>query len=224
MNVSIIIPVRDERDNIGTVLDEVAGVVATLSGVDRFEIIVVDDGSTDGTAQALSRGVENLRFVSLGRRAGKTAALKAGFDAAEHPVLATMDGDGQDVPAGLGPLLRKIAEGDAFAIGNRRSRQDSPRKKLAAAFANRVRRAVLGDPFEDIGSGLRVFTRACLDDFEWWEGAHRFFPYFAWRAGRRVSAVPVDHRPRRSGASKYGVMDRFLSGSVALARVARARR
>lgn len=220
MKVSVVIAVWNEQDNLRPVLAETLAAFARMPIVDEFEIVLVDDGSDDGSRDILAETLSPIvRVVLLSKHARKTAALHAGFAAARFPVVATMDGDGQDDPGELEPLLMKVGSGADFAIGNRATREDNLRKKLSSRIANGLRRALLGDPFPDIGCGLRVFRRECVASFAEWEGAHRFFPYFAWRAGFRTETAFIRHRPRLFGASKYGVFDRLVDGLTTLTRV-----
>jgi dolichol-phosphate mannosyltransferase len=219
IRLSVVIPVRDENGSVDWVSRRFDEVLTKSPSVSGFEIIFVDDGSQDGTSRTLETlAGKNIRCVRL-PAVGKTAALKAGFDAARYDVIATADGDGQDQPEDLVSMIQLIVDGNDFIVGWRRKRRDSFRKKLSSRIANAVRRLILWDPFHDIGCGLRMFRKECLADFPGWEGAHRFLPYFAWRRGRRVAQIKVSHRPRLAGRSKYGILDRLAKTTVDLLRV-----
>ena len=227
--LSLVIPVRDEEGNVEPVVTEA---LAVLAGQVHLEVIVVDDGSRDRTVDRLrelaasSRGV---RFEVHPRPLGKTAAIWTGVRAARASWIATMDGDGQNDPADIA-RMRLIAAREPpcdrglLVAGERIARHDGWSKRRASIVANRVRELLLADGVGDSACGLKLFRR---DDFlalPRFEGMHRFLPALVLDRGGRVITTPVADRPRRSGASKYGILDRLAAGIRDLARVVWLRR
>ncbi len=218
--LSVVVPVRDEADNIEPLVTEIR---AALAGREPFEIVYVDDGSTDATAAVLRRlgaDIPALRTVRHRAGCGQSAAIASGVKAARAPLVVTLDGDGQNDPADI-PRLLDLHAGDAdgdrlLVTGLRAKRRDSLGKRLASRIANRVRARLLGDDTPDTGCGLKVFTRAAFLDMPRFDHMHRFLPALMVRAGGRVVSVPVNHRPRAGGRSKYGVFDRLWVGIVDL--------
>ena len=217
MELSIVIPVRNEAGNIGPL---VAEIVAALDGAGiDYEIIYVDDGSTDATATEIGRlqaGNPRLRLVSHERSCGQSAAVRTGVQTARAPWIATLDGDGQNDPADI-PSLWQIAKAapatpPLLIAGHRARRQDSWSKRRASKIANAIRRAMLHDDTPDTGCGLKLFPRALFLDLPYFDHMHRFLPALVLREGGDVRSLPVNHRPRERGASKYGVFDRLWVG------------
>ncbi|MBI4185222.1 MAG: glycosyltransferase family 2 protein [Proteobacteria bacterium] len=219
--VSVVIPVRNEEGNIVPLVEEVE---AALRGRVPFEVVVVDDGSSDGTGARLAEArarLPRLRVVRHRESAGQSAAIATGVKAARGRLIATLDGDGQNDPADLPALIARAGAAPAggaglLICGERRRRSDSGLKRLASRVANAVRARALGDRTPDTGCGLKVFPRALFLAFPEFDHMHRFLPALALRAGAEVVSVPVGHRPRRSGRSNYGVLDRLWVGIVDL--------
>ncbi|HWD58719.1 MAG TPA: glycosyltransferase family 2 protein [Stellaceae bacterium] len=221
MDLSIVIPVKNEAGNIAPLVGEI---VAALdpAGID-YEIVYVDDGSDDQTARELARlqaGNARLRVVTHATSCGQSAAIRSGVKAARAPWIATLDGDGQNDPADI-PSLWQIAKGHEsgtapapplLIAGHRARRQDSWSKRRASRIANAIRRAMLHDDTPDSGCGLKLFPRALFLDLPYFDHMHRFLPALALREGGMVRSLPVNHRPRERGASKYGVFDRLWVG------------
>jgi glycosyltransferase involved in cell wall biosynthesis len=220
MDLSIVIPVRNEAENIAPLVAEIH---AALDGMCAYEILYVDDGSTDATAAEILRltpRAPQLRLLRHAQSCGQSAAIRTGVRAAQAAWIATLDGDGQNDPADipeLWDLVRAAPPASPLLVtGYRRVRQDSWSKRVASRIANRIRRRLLGDDNPDTGCGLKLFSRALFLDLPDFDHMHRFLPALVLRAGGKVRSVPVNHRPRRGGVSKYGVFDRLGVGIVDL--------
>jgi dolichol-phosphate mannosyltransferase len=220
MDLSIVIPVRNEAGNIAPLVGEID---VALKGEMRYEIIYVDDGSGDGTVGEIRRLAAerpSLRLLRHSRSCGQSAALLTGVRAAQSAWIATLDGDGQNDPADIPRLWRLAraapADPPLLVAGWREKRHDSWSKRAASRIANRVRSQILGDAIADTGCGLKLFPRALFLELPAFDHMHRFLPALVLRAGGTVRSVPVNHRPRRSGTSKYGVFDRLGVGIVDL--------
>ncbi len=214
--ISVVVPVKNEAANIAPLIAEIR---AALAGV-AHEIVYVDDGSDDATAEALAEAARAAPLAApLVRRrhatsCGQSAAVITGVRAAQGEWIATLDGDGQNDPADIPALLaRALAEpGLVLIAGHRTRRRDSFIKRVTSRFANKLRAALLGDATPDTGCGLKMFRRAAFLDLPAFDHMHRFLPALFIRAGGHVVSVPVNHRPRLRGASKYGTLDRALVG------------
>ncbi len=202
--LSIVIPFYNEEGCAAQVLQEVQ------AAQPEAEIVAVDDGSTDGTAGIL-HAATGVRVVALGKNCGQSAALYAGLRAASGGVIAMMDGDGQNDPADIGKLVAALANADV-AYGVRAERRDSAARVLAGKLANAIRRGVLGDQATDTGCTLKVIRREHVDLLVPFNGLHRYLPAFFARSGLRAAEIPVNHRPRRAGVSKYTLGGRALRG------------
>lgn len=221
--LAVVVPVKDEADNINSLLAEIH---AALAG-EAFEIVYVDDGSRDATGEILAAARQRypmLRVVTHRASAGQSAALWSGISAARAPLIATLDGDGQNDPADIPKLVavgRDIASnGEPFLVaGVRVKRQDSRAKRLQSRIANGVRARLLGDATPDSGCGLKLFPRALYLTLPRFNHMHRFLPALARREGVPVALCPVNHRPRQAGRSKYGAMNRLWVGLADLAGV-----
>lgn len=220
--LSVVVPVRDEADNLAPLIAEIE---AALRNVCAFEIVYVDDGSQDATPQRLRElraGNPRLRVVRHRQSCGQSQAAASGVKAARAPIIATLDGDGQndpaDIPALLGRLRAEPAEmrDRMLVAGWRAKRYDSLSKRLSSRIANAVRGRLLGDRTPDTGCGLKLFTRTAFLDMPRFDHMHRFLLALMIRRGGRVVSVRVGHRPRRRGRSKYGMWDRLSVGIVDL--------
>ncbi|MGB3272438.1 MAG: glycosyltransferase family 2 protein [Xanthobacteraceae bacterium] len=217
--VSIVVPVRNEAGNIAPLVAEIA---AALEGRWAFEIVYVDDGSTDATAAQLAELMamrRNLRHVRHAASCGQSAAVRTGVRAARGVVVATLDGDGQNDPAFLPALIEAVmAEGGriGLAAGQRVGRKDTGFKKVQSRVANAVRGALLRDGTRDSGCGLKAFRREVFLALPYFDGLHRFLPALVRREGFDVAYVDVADRPRRSGVSNYGFFDRLWVGLMDL--------
>ena len=219
--LSVVVPVLDEAENLCPRIDEIA---AALDGGPDYEIVYVDDGSGDGTPDrlaALAADHPRLRWVRHRVRRGQSAAILSGVKAARAPLIATLDGDGQNDPADMPTLLARYAEEGAgddgpMIVGERAKRRDSRLKRVSSRIANGVRAGLLRDHTPDTGCGLKVFPRAAFLAMPRFDHMHRFLPALMMRGGGRVVSVAVGHRPRGAGASKYGILDRLWIGIVDL--------
>jgi dolichol-phosphate mannosyltransferase len=213
--LSVVVPVKDEAGNAAPLAREIA---AALKDQGEFEMIFVDDGSSDGTSGELLalRPELPLRILVHGRNLGQSRALRTGVRAAKADLIVTLDGDGQNNPADIPKLIRAYREAanDALAMvaGERVGRKDTWRKRSASRIANRVRRALLGDTANDTGCSLKLFKRDAFLSLPYFDHMHRYLIALILREGYEVRFVPVSHRPRGAGRSKYGVMDRALVG------------
>lgn len=219
MELSVVVPVFNEADNISPLVDEIR---AALEGAGEFEIVYVDDGSDDGTpdclARARARSGGRLRVLRHRQRAGQSAAIVSGVQAARGRWIATLDGDGQNDPADI-PRLLAMARGakrPMMIAGNRRKRNDDWLRRLSSRVANSVRSRLLDDHTPDTGCGLKLFPRDVFLDLPRFDHMHRFLPALCQRAGVEVVVADVGHRPRARGRSKYGLHDRLWVGIVDL--------
>jgi len=220
--LAVVVPVKNEADNILPLVGEIH---AALSGKHVHEIIYVDDGSDDRTPEMLreARGkYPALRVVRHKKSCGQSAAVATGVKAARAPIVATLDGDGQNDPADIPALLRRLLdeppEARSFLLvaGFRHKRRDDGIRKISSRIANKIRAGMLKDDTPDTGCGLKVFTREAFLDMPRFDHMHRFLPALMIRRGGKVVSVPVNHRPRERGVSKYGVWNRLWVGIVDL--------
>jgi dolichol-phosphate mannosyltransferase len=223
VTVSIVVPVRNEAENVSPLIAEIA---AALDGRWAYEIIYVNDGSTDETADRLAvlmkqRG-SNLRQLRHATSSGQSAAVRSGVRAARGAIVATLDGDGQNNPAFLPDLIAAIEQGGnrvGLAAGQRVGRKDTGFKKIQSRIANGVRKAILRDGTRDTGCGLKAFRREVFLAMPYFDGLHRFLPALMRREGYEIAYVDVTDRPRHSGVSNYGFFDRLWIGIMDLAGV-----
>ncbi|MGD8976903.1 MAG: glycosyltransferase family 2 protein [Gammaproteobacteria bacterium] len=219
--VSVVVPIHNEAANIETLYGEIRSVLEPRCG---FEVLVVDDGSDDDSDSVLSTlaGTEpRMRRLGHPVRRGQSAALRTGVAAARHERIVTLDGDGQNDPRDIPLLLETLDRSPLPArrllvIGHRLRREDSLIKRLASRVANAVRQRMLRDQTPDTGCGLKVFARSTFLSLPYFDHMHRFLPALIRRAGGEVVSVPVRHRPRKAGRSKYGTLDRLWAGIVDL--------
>ncbi|WFP52008.1 glycosyltransferase family 2 protein [Methylomonas sp. EFPC3] len=218
MQISVVVPVHNETDNVDALIAEID---QALSGQDAYEMIFVDDGSTDDTAAKLQRAMQKysaLRVLQHRRSCGQSRAVHSGVLAARYPWIATLDGDGQNDPADIPNLVAAWqAQNDPqlwMLAGFRHQRNDTGWRKFSSKFANAVRQAILHDATPDTGCGLKLFLRDKFLGLPYFDHIHRFLPALIQMAGGRVMSVKVNHRPRNFGQSKYGTLDRALVGIV----------
>lgn len=211
MDLSIVIPVKDEEENIPSLAREVE--LAMESEVTEWECIWVDDGSSDGSLgqlRELARKNPRHRYISFEQNAGQSAALWAGLSQTRAPIIATIDGDGQNDPADIPALFRKVLSGEAdMANGYRARRQDDLKRKISSILGNGFRTLLTGKTVRDAGCSTRVFRKECIESAPRFAGMHRFVPTLAAMQGFKLTENPVNHRPRVKGSSKYSISNRL---------------
>jgi len=218
VDFSVVVPVCNEEENVEPLAREIDAAMHALS----YEMIFVDDGSTDDTAAVLAKlktSLPALRVLRHSFRSGQSAAVASGVRAARAPWIATLDGDGQNDPADIARLIatRDSPEGRGVRLfmGNRTaSRKDTAFRRLQSRIANGVRSGLLGDGTPDTGCGIKLFSREVFMDLPRFDHMHRFLPALFQRQGARVVSVPVSHRARTRGTSKYGMLNRLWVGIV----------
>ncbi len=223
--LSVVVPVKNEQDNVEPLVREIA---AALSGNTPFEIIYIDDGSTDATQarlQTLKTEFPMLRVIRHRESCGQSRAVTTGVTAARYEWIATLDGDGQNDPADIPALLAKLTdpaqpENLELLAGWRAKRIDTFLRRLSSKVANGVRSRLLKDNTPDTGCGLKVFARETFLQLPNFDHVHRFLPALVMRNGGAVVSVPVHHRARERGTSKYGINNRLWVGIVDLFGVA----
>jgi len=220
MDLSIVIPVKNEAANIAPLVAEIC---AALDGFLVYEIVFVDDGSDDETAAEILQVATTtpwLRLLRHRQSCGQSSAIRTGVKVARAAWIATLDGDGQNDPADIPKLWSLRAAGSetqpVLVNGWRARREDNRSKRWASLVANAVRGRLLGDNAPDTGCGLKLFPRTLFLDLPYFDHMHRFLPALVLREQGMVRSVRVNHRPRRGGASKYGVLDRLGVGIVDL--------
>lgn len=211
--VSVVFPVFNEAENIPILLGEIR---AAMDGQQSYEIVAVNDGSSDGSLGVLQRAraeYPNLRVLSLMKNTGQSAALDAGWRAARGHVVVSLDADLQNDPADIPVMLRKLAEENVdMVMGVRVNRQDTQMKKIQSKIGNAVRNWITRDQITDTGCSLKAVRRECIDRVKLYTGMHRFLPTLVRIEGYRAVEMPVNHRPRRFGVSKYGAWNRAFRG------------
>ena len=207
--VSVVVPVFNEVDNVSILQSELS---AALSGLD-YEIVFVDDGSTDGSAGKIE-AAPNVRVVRFEKNTGQSAALYVGIRAARGETIVTIDSDLQNDPADIPRLLEEISRGADLVCGYRAKRKDTLTKRLTSRIANFVRSRFTKDYVRDTGCTLKAMRRQCADALVPFKGMHRFIPALIRGAGYRLVEIPVNHRPRRFGQTKYGFGSRALRATI----------
>jgi dolichol-phosphate mannosyltransferase len=218
VETSVVVPVCNEEENVEPLAREIHAAL----GAQSYEMLFVDDGSTDATVAILNRlkaELPSLRVLRHSFRSGQSAAVASGVRAARAAWVATLDGDGQNDPADIPRLMaaRALPEnrGVQLFMGNRKaSRKDNAYRKLQSSIANGVRSSLLGDGTPDTGCGIKLFAREVFVELPRFDHMHRFLPALFMRQGARVVSVPVSHRPRIRGTSKYGMLNRLWVGII----------
>jgi dolichol-phosphate mannosyltransferase len=220
-SLSVVVPVRNEEDNVADLIFEIQ---KSLNRKITYEIIYVDDGSTDQTYKnliTLQKIYKELRVIRHEKSCGQSTAVRTGVKYAKFNWIATLDGDGQNNPADIPKLLNALKEGVELVGGNRRhSRRDTWIKRISSVIANGVRSSLLQDDTPDTGCGLKLFSRDAFLDLPYFDHMHRFLPALIKRRGGLIVSVPISHRQRTHGQSNYGTIDRLLVGIVDLFGVA----
>ena len=219
-HLSVVVPVFNEQDNVAPLVAEIVAALRGRAADDGgdFEIVYIDDHSRDGTFAALQRlkaSVPELRVLRHATQSGQSTAIRNGVKAARGAWIATLDGDGQNDPADIPKLLAQRAQSPAdvkLFAGWRVDRQDSGSKRWASKWANAIRSRMLRDDTPDTGCGIKLFERAAFLDLPYFDHMHRYLPALMQRAGWRTVSVPVHHRHRTAGVSKYNNLDRALVG------------
>ncbi len=214
--VSVIIPVKDEEDNIFPLIDEITDVMG--SNPKELEILFVDDGSGDSTLERIKQRAENLptvHWISFDRNHGQTAAFDAGLREARGEILVMMDGDLQNDPGDIPSLLEGLDSADMVG-GYRVNRKDNIIRLISSKIANTIRNWATHEDIIDVGCSLRAMKRECIENVKLFEGMHRFFPTLVKLEGFRTAQIPVNHRPRKYGKAKYGISNRMFKALVDL--------
>ncbi len=207
--ISVVIPLFNEEENVPILQQEL---IAALAGRD-YEIVFVDDKSTDGTLGRIER-LPEVRVLEFEHNAGQSAAMYAGIQAARGAVILLMDGDLQNDPADIPRLLAELEKGADLVCGYRARRKDTFSKKLTSRVANFVRSRFTGDGVRDTGCTLKAMRRDCRQALVPFYGMHRFIPALVKGAGHRIVEMPVNHRPRTYGVSKYGFGSRAVKATT----------
>lgn len=215
-DLSVVIPAQNEEENIRMLIDEVR---QSLDGVLNYELIYVNDGSTDSTLDILEQyraGFSLLKIISHEKSAGQSTAVRTGIKHAISPVIATLDGDGQNDPADIPALFEALNQhagtGVVLVNGYRKKRRDTFVKRMSSRLANGIRSWLLDDDTPDTGCGLKVFNRAAYLEIPFFDHLHRFLPAMMINGGGKVMSVEVNHRERQLGSSHYGFFDRLWVG------------
>jgi len=205
--ISVVVPVYNESENIALCLEELISVLSPLQ--EPYEIIFIDDGSSDGTPEILTEAAQNngnVVLIEFRRNFGQTAAMAAGFEHARYEFVVPMDGDLQNDPAEIGKMIEKIDEGYDLVAGWRKNRQDAfISRKLPSRIANRIISWATGVSLHDYGCSLKVMRSDVAKSIKLYGEMHRFIPALAAEFGAKIAEVPVNHRPRIHGSSKYGI-------------------
>jgi len=210
IDLSVVVPAYNEEENIPVLLDEISSVLNKLYL--NYEVLVVNDGSTDKTYNKLieaKKKYKNLRILHLRKNNGLSAALDAGFKNAIGKIIVIIDADLQNDPADIPKLISLIGEYDVVC-GWRKNRIDPISKKISSKIANFVRNKLTGEEVNDTCCGLKAFRRECVINFKMYNGLHRFLPTLLKMEGYKITEIPVNHRPRTLGKSKYNISNRLF--------------
>ncbi|MEX1087168.1 MAG: glycosyltransferase family 2 protein, partial [Candidatus Paceibacterota bacterium] len=211
IDLSVVVPLYNERDNI---IDLYNRLIESLSKLDRhFELIFIDDGSTDGTAE-VCKHLKPLTFIQFRGNYGKTAAMDAGIKNSRGDLIISLDGDLQNDPADISKLLVKIDEGYDVVVGWRKKRNDTLSKRITSRTANALRKVIFNDTIHDSGCALQIYRRECFSNLDLYGETHRFIPALLSARGFAVTEVVVNHYPRIHGVSKYDNLRRGFKSLV----------
>jgi glycosyltransferase involved in cell wall biosynthesis len=207
--LSVVVPLYNEEANLPSLQEELR---VALSGLD-YEVILVDDGSIDRTVERIE-AAPNIRLIRFEKNSGQSAAIYAGLTAARGATVVIIDGDLQNDPADIPKLLAEISRGADLVCGYRIKRRDTVTKRLTSRIANAVRSRYTKDGVRDTGCTLKAMRRECISALFPFKGMHRFIPALVKGAGYHLVEIPVNHRPRRFGQSKYGLGNRALRATI----------
>lgn len=207
--ISVIVPLFNEGENVPLLQGELMTALAGL----KFEIIFVDDGSVDRTVDRIAP-LPEVRIIQFAKNAGQSAAMYAGLQAARGDVAVLIDGDLQNDPADIRKLIAAVEGGADLACGYRAQRKDTAAKRLTSRIANAVRSRFTKDGVRDTGCTLKAMRRECISALIPFKGMHRFIPALVKGAGYSLVEIPVNHRPRKFGQSKYGLGNRAIRATV----------
>jgi glycosyltransferase involved in cell wall biosynthesis len=211
MKYSVVIPLKNEQENISDLVHELEPIMLALKS--PWELLCIDDGSTDDTLKILQKLSEEkpyIRILAFDRNYGQSCAFDAGFRNAKGEWVITLDGDRQNDPADIPHMLKKTAEAD-LVCGRRVNRRDPWHKKITSKLANFIRSRLCHDNINDTGCSLKVYRTACLKNIKMFKGMHRFLPALFLIEGFRVTEVPVNHRERLKGSTKYNLFNRSFN-------------
>jgi dolichol-phosphate mannosyltransferase len=201
MKLSVVVPLMNEEDNIKFLIDEIEKSLKDF----EYELILVDDGSTDNTVEEIKKHMnEKTKLVILNRNYGQTSAMAAGIEVAEGDLIVTIDGDLQNDPRDIPKMIEKLNEGYDVVAGIRAKRQDEPLRKFLSKIANKIIRKITGVHITDYGCTLKVFKKDVAKNLGLYGELHRFIPILAKQYGAKITEIPVNHRERKFGVSKYG--------------------
>jgi dolichol-phosphate mannosyltransferase len=207
--ISVVVPLYNEEDNVVELQMQIA---SAMAGMD-YELVLVDDGSTDATVSRVQRG-DRVRLLEFEKNAGQSAAMHAGIYQSRGDIVVTLDGDLQNDPKDIPAMIEKLNQGFDLVCGYRAQRKDSAFKRIQSRIANYVRSRFVGDNVRDTGCTLKVMRRECREALLLFHGMHRFIPALVGGMGWRVTEMPVNHRPRIHGVSKYGFGNRALRATM----------
>jgi dolichol-phosphate mannosyltransferase len=221
MDLSVVVPVKNEQENIIPLIEEIH---ASLAEKMKYEMIFIDDGSTDKTSAILKEALSRfpcLRVLHHEISCGQSTAIRSGVKSAKAPWIATLDGDGQNDPADIVKMVAVVKAPDCppdlwMVAGWRKKRHDNWLKRISSKIANGIRSRLLKDKTPDTGCGLKLFKREAFMDLPYFDHMHRFLPALVLRAGGQVNSIEVHHRPRKHGTSKYGLNNRLWVGIIDL--------
>lgn len=208
---SLVIPLKNEEDNIRTLIEEIEAIMTQLG--EPWELICIDDGSTDHTLKYLKELCKiksYLRVLVFSKNFGQSSGFDAGFKAARGKFIITLDGDCQNDPADIPKLIKEISDCDLVS-GQRLRRQDPWTKKIISFLANRIRGRLCGDGVKDTGCSLKIYRADCLKQIKMYQGMHRFIPALFKIEGFRIKEIPVNHRQRMKGKTKYNFFNRSFN-------------
>lgn len=211
ISYSVVIPMKNERDNVVALIDELEPVMNALN--EPWELIAIDDGSDDGTdmlLQDLASKRDYIRLIRFDRNYGQSSAFDAGFQAATGTFVITMDGDRQNDPRDIPNMLKLVPDAD-LVCGIRQKRRDTASKRWISKIANAIRSRVCRDGVQDTGCSLKIFRTACLRQLKLFDGMHRFLPALFTIEGFRIKEIQVNHRARAEGTTKYTIFNRSIN-------------